>query len=345
MQPIVREMANLISKGDSFALATVISRTGSTPREVGACMLVRPDGSTLGTVGGGLLEAQVEKLAPKVLLSTLPQVMGFEFSGKDAVGSEAICGGLVEVLIEVWDARDALSKEVVNALSAATTHPQKTWLVTVIPAVSSRTTHTVVLQNGSLVGAPLVGLSSEQIIHLLRPELFETEMGLVLVNPLGLQGTVVIFGAGHVAKTLAEFTSTVGFRTVVLDDRQEFASPLRFPHADQLVVLDSFSHAFNNLEIDEDSYIVILTSGHLHDQEVLKDALRTRAGYIGMIGSRRKVRLIFDELRSLDFSEADLQRVHAPIGLAIEAETPEEIGISIVAELIQVRAQLNRAKG
>jgi xanthine dehydrogenase accessory factor len=125
---------------------------------------------------------------------------------------------------------------------------------------------------------------------------------------------------------------------VVLDDRPEFASSERFPRAEQIKVIPSFPQAFEGLEIDRDGYVVIVTRGHLHDKTVLEQALKTDAGYIGMIGSRRKRDLIYRELLTKGFSQAELGRVHAPIGLAIGAETPEEIAVSIVAELIQVRA-------
>jgi xanthine dehydrogenase accessory factor len=130
----------------------------------------------------------------------------------------------------------------------------------------------------------------------------------------------------------------VDFRTVVIDDRAEYANAERFARADRINVVPSFHQAFDGLDIDRDSFLVILTRGHLHDKTVLEQALKTDAGYIGMIGSRRKRDLIYRELLDKGFTSEDLGRVHAPIGLAIDAETPEEIAVSIVAELIQVRA-------
>ena len=151
--------------------------------------------------------------------------------------------------------------------------------------------------------------------------------------------TVLIFGAGHVAKQLAAISKIVGFTTVVLDDRKEFANPERFPGADQILVLDTFEDSLQGLSIDTDSYIVILTRGHRHDQTVLSQALKTNAGYIGMIGSRKKRDTIYRNLLDGDFTTKDIDRVHSPVGLDIQAETPEEIGVSIVAELILERAK------
>jgi xanthine dehydrogenase accessory factor len=131
----------------------------------------------------------------------------------------------------------------------------------------------------------------------------------------------------------------VGFRVWVLDDREAFANPERFPDAHQLKVLDGFERAFEDLEVTADSYVIIFTRGHLHDKIVLTRALATDAGYIGMIGSRRKRNAIYDALRAEGIPQAEIERVHCPIGLAIGAETPEEIAVSIVAEMISHRSK------
>ena len=138
---------------------------------------------------------------------------------------------------------------------------------------------------------------------------------------------------------MAEFTRAVDFWTVVLDDRAEFTNRKHFPSADRLVVLDSFSNALDQISIDKDSYLVVITRGHLDDVTVMPQVLKTNARYIGMIGSRRKCALVFEDLRDQGFSDEAIQRVHAPIGLHISAETPEEIAVSIVAEMIQERAK------
>jgi xanthine dehydrogenase accessory factor len=131
----------------------------------------------------------------------------------------------------------------------------------------------------------------------------------------------------------------VGFRTVVLDDREEFADRGRFPWVDEIHVLESFERAMDGLVINDESYLVLVTRGHAHDRTVLAQALRTTAGYIGMIGSRRKREAIYAALLEAGFTPRDLERVHCPIGLDIGAETPEEIAVSILAELIQMRAR------
>jgi xanthine dehydrogenase accessory factor len=164
-----------------------------------------------------------------------------------------------------------------------------------------------------------------------------------LLSYFAVAGTVYLLGAGHVSACTAEAATRIGFRVVVMDDRAEFANRERFPVADEIRVLPSFDHCFQGVEIDDDAYLVIVTRGHMHDMEVLDQALRTDAGYIGMIGSRKKRNAIYARLMDKGFKEAHLEKVHCPIGLGIEADTPEEIAVSIVGELIYHRATGRKA--
>ena len=340
MNQILFEMADLQSRGEPFVLATVISRNGSAPRSAGARMLIRADGSTSGTVGGGILEARVQRLAAEVMVNHTAVIQGFSFTGKDASTMDSICGGQVEVLVEWLDSKDPALAEVIMGLQEAASHHLKAWLVTCLPARSSSPLHALVHPDGRVTGCLPAGLSTDTVVAIRHPDLVHFGQQQAMIDPVNINGTAYVFGAGHVSRSLAEFTASVGFWTVVLDDRVDYASLERFPTADERVVLEFFADAFSKVEVDRDSFIVIVTRGHLHDRTVLAQALKTRAGYIGMIGSRRKCGLIIDELRKEGFSEEDIRRVHAPIGLPIQAETPEEIGISIVAEMIQVRSQL-----
>jgi xanthine dehydrogenase accessory factor len=180
----------------------------------------------------------------------------------------------------------------------------------------------------------LVRLASKQR----APFIADVDGRQFLVDPPFACGTVFIFGAGHVAYQLAKLTGMVNFRTVVLDDRREFANRQRFPDADEVIVLENFDNAMKSVVIDPDAYIVIVTRGHSHDKTVLSQALTTDACYIGMIGSRAKRDTIYSQLEAEGVDPDDLSNVKSPIGLAIMAESPEEIAVSIIAELIQHRA-------
>ena len=154
-----------------------------------------------------------------------------------------------------------------------------------------------------------------------------------------------IFGGGHVALALDPVLRHVDFETTIIDDREEYANPERFPDAVRTIVCDSFDNCFDEIkdQLDEDSFLIIVTRGHKGDLQVLRQALRVPHAYIGMIGSRRKNALLFEQLLKEGFSQEELDKVCAPIGLDIKSETPEEIGVSIVAEIIKVRAEHNEA--
>lgn len=340
MKPIFDEVKRLSSAAQPFALATVVNHNGSAPRSTGAKMLVRTDGSIVGTVGGGKVEAQVVHLALEMIQKHSATISQYVFNGVDAASMDSICGGQVEVLVEYVNPYDVVMLDLVDALLAAIRQHQKAWLVTVLFPQQGKTDHLLVTADGEIVGALPPMLTPERVTQNKTAALIDLDPYQVMIEPVSVGGTVFIFGAGHVSRSLAEFTQSVGFRTVVLDDRAEYANRERFPQADEIIVLESFENCAQKIEIDAESFIVIVTRGHLADQTVLTQLLRSGAGYIGMIGSQRKCLLIQQELQRLGFSEAEIARLHAPIGLPIRAETPEEIGISIVAEMIQVRAGL-----
>jgi len=160
-----------------------------------------------------------------------------------------------------------------------------------------------------------------------------------IVDPIRKIKTLYCFGAGHVAVPTCHIAALCGFRIVVIDDRADYANSERFPDAQNIQVQSGFVGKMDELDINEDSYIVIVTRGHMFDRDVLEKALKTTAGYIGMISSRRKKETIFNELKNQGVTDIELARVHSPIGLPIGGETPEEIAVSIVAELISERTK------
>jgi len=160
----------------------------------------------------------------------------------------------------------------------------------------------------------------------------------ILLEPVFCEPTVYIFGGGHVSEQITPLAKNVNFKVVVIDDREMFANRERFPEADEVIVSE-FEKCFERLNIDESSYVVIVTRGHLYDGIVLGQALESNARYIGMIGSRKKIGTLYQSLIEKGIAKESLGRVHAPIGIDINSETPEEIAVSIVAELIKVRGE------
>lgn len=254
MSNILQKMNELLSEGERFAVATVIKAEGSTPRAVGAKMIVREDGSIFDTIGGGKVEYLVISEALKVLEEKKPRVIRYVLDAKDAASIGMICGGSMEILIE----------------------------------------------------------------------------------PVEPKPTLFIVGAGHIALPLAKLGQMTGFTVAVLDDRKEFANVERFPTVEKVICGDIES-TLSKTKITSSTYIVIVTRGHQYDLEALKSVINSKAAYIGMIGSKTKVSTAFQELRGMGIPEDRLKQVHAPIGLDIGAETPEEIAVSIIAEIIKVR--------
>ena len=369
MSTLTREIVHRLETGDSFVLATIVSRNGSAPRTAGAQMIISADGSISGTIGGGLLEAETMRIAGEVFTTRYAMVKEFLLTGKDAASTDMICGGRQEILVEYMDADD---KDILAAFKAALQieetrqhgwwiaqlpNPGETiihlprWFISADGTVTARAGASVMI-NVSLqtrpMGTKATDLAESEIVMEVEkailnlgnprePQVISAGDTRFSIDPLAIYGTVYIFGAGHVSQKLASLTGMVGFRTVVLDDRVEFANQTRFPGANEIIVLKDNQKAFEEIDLDPESYIVIVTRGHLHDQVILKQALKTNAVYIGMIGSKRKREEIYRSLEAEGISKASLAAVHSPIGLQIGAESPEEIAVSITAELIQAR--------
>ncbi len=343
MKKLFREMADLLDKGESFVVAVIFDQSGSAPRTSGARMLVRMNGEIRGTIGGGRLEADAIEVARKVLISGQPVILSFKLTGEDVSGMDMMCGGQGQVLLDFIDGSDETSALIYREAAAILERKGKGWLLTKLGSQQNPDIRQCLLkQDGRLIG----GFDGDpQLLSRLIAEpdgIFIHTQALgnqkVLVEPLRNAGTVYILGAGHVSQKVAPLSESVGFRTVVMDDRSEYANRERFPVPSEVILLESFDR-LPELPIDEDSYIVIVTRGHLHDKTVLARALETKAGYIGMIGSRRKRDKIFEALAGEGFSRQDFDRVYCPIGTDIGAETPEELAVSIVGELIKVRAE------
>lgn len=332
-----------LAEGRPFVVATIIHQEGSTPRLPGTKMVIAADGTSRGTVGGGLLEAAVLERAREVLHDGRPQRMRFKLTTAARDSMDMICGGVAEVLIDRIDPEGPSGRCLADWCRVCRKEDRGA-LLTVLEGPSRgavATTHFIVGRDDG-EDAP-----SRTAPAALRQKASGVTEGLALLDVDGLLGVVepvrpahplYIFGAGHVSQPTAQLAAMVGFRVRVFDDRAEFARADRFPEADTVTVIEDLGRALAGLAVNAESFVVIVTRGHLHDQTVLAQALKTEAGYIGMIGSRSKRAAIYHNLRREGVTDADLERVSSPIGLAIGARTPAEIAVSIVAELIQRRS-------
>ena len=253
---IYEQIVELRRQGRRGAVATIVNVRGSIPSFRTAKMLVRDDGSIVGTIGGGCVEADVWQAAREVMESEKARTLKFDLNQDPRYDSGLVCGGTLEVFVE----------------------------------------------------------------------------------PVLPPAILYVFGAGHVALHLCQVATNAGFDVTVADDRSSYATKERFPTAHEVLAVD-FDEATQRLDPNESSYIVIVTRGHRDDMRMLRWAVKTRARYVGMIGSKRKVIEIFKTLRQEGLPAHLFDRVHAPVGLDIGAVTPEEIAVSITAELIAIRRQ------
>ena len=343
MKEITNTAIKLLEAGEGFVQATILESSGSTPRGAGSCMLILNDGSIRGTVGGGALEGGIIIAAPEVMRNKQARVINVVLDGKDENAVDVICGGTASVLVDYIDPGLPGHLEFFMALRSVLNSGMQARIVTVppIPGGSATRCQCLMLPVGPPVGADGFEPSVIRAIES-RSGSYDAFTKLdslyVYLHNVGTDGVAYIFGAGHCGEKLAPVLSSVGFGVVVIDDRTEFANPDRFPIADDIIVPESMDTPFNEIEFSEDSYIVIVTRGHKHDELVLRGALRTPACYIGMIGSRRKREAIYEHMLADGFTQSDIDRVQSPIGLPIDAQTPEEIAISIAAAMIKARA-------
>ena len=347
MRDLFHTICRTLEKDEGFVLASITHHDGSTPRSIATKMVVFTNGEIAGTIGGGLLEADVIKAASQVIKSKVAQVLTFDLNATVLADEPGmICGGQLAVLIE-WVEPNENNIELFHEINGLLAGGMESVCIT---EFSELETGGYSVTRCLLKGDD-VGLSSMSLPDVLKESLLEKagkqrspafmqfEARNFLIEPVSSTGRVYLFGAGHVSQDVADLASKVDFQVVVLDDRAGYANSERFPGADEIRVIDQFEGAFDGLNINENSYIVILTRGHSHDKIVLRQALRTGAGYVGMIGSKKKREAIYNALKNEGTTAEELERVHSPVGLKIGAETPAEIAVSIVAELVAFRSQ------
>ncbi len=369
-EEIWAEAVRTLERDKPFALATVVNVRGSTPREVGAKMIVRDDGQ-FGTIGGGCGEAEVFRKA-RVLLEDggEARLAEVDLTGDFDQQQIGTCGGIMDVFIDLWRPRADL--EIARRLAEAADSNRPAALLTVVDpgsSASERSQGTVPLAKVgertvvdiSRRATPIDGFAglgaaaAQQLGERTAdavPALFEVGADgavrpatriepsgapRVFLDPITGAQRLIIVGAGHIAQPLAQLGSMLGFHVTVIDDRAAFANRERFPTADQIIVRP-FAAAIEALEFDRHCYLLSVTRGHAFDEEVLRTALRRRnSAFIGMIGSRRRVRATLERIAEDGVPVSELDEVHAPLGADLGAETPAEIAVSIIAEIIRER--------
>ena len=344
-------VASLLRDGEPSVLVTVVSRTGSAPRDAGTRALQTRNGFE-GTVGGGLLEARAMEAARGSLASAASARVSVDMTGFSP-NSDMICGGSMEVLCEVLSPSQAdlfaFAAQVLRqggrglwlvelrndgvSLHGETENPVRHLYVEALPDAA--------LAESALPAGVGIGLEGVQPLLDARknkPGLVEHEGHVFYVEPLAAPPVLLLCGGGHVSLEVARLAHACDFVVDVVDDRAEFSNAGRFPMARNCLVLPGYENLVQSCGIGRRHFVAIITRGHSFDREVLAQALTSHAQYVGMIGSKTKREQVYAALRKQGVPDAELAAVCCPIGLTIEAETPQQIAVSIVAELLAARA-------
>ena len=347
MESVFREAVTLAEKGESFVIATVTGTKGSTPQKSGAKLLIRKDGSAVGTLGGGCVEGDIWFAAKEILRNHEgPEYRDYYLNEDIAARDGLVCGGTMYFLIDpVWKPEEFLS--IATGVTKAYDGGETIAMATIVKrggGSSEVGTKITVRANGITEGT----LGSRDLDHVaiktaerLAPygkceQVLTSDGTELFVEAYTSPPSVLLVGGGHISKAVAPIAKTLEFRVLVLDDRSEFSNKERFPEAEQTAIGD-YVTGLQQFQITKNTAIIIATRGHNFDDVALEAAARSEAGYVGLVGSSRKVILIYEQLLKRGVPLQRLRDIRSPIGLDIHARTPEEIAVSIMAEVVQFR--------
>ena len=327
MKALFTSMLQALAQGEGVVLCSILASSGSTPRGAGAKMAVFADGHTEGTVGGGAVELESGKLAMEVLKTKQSLVHGYCLAPNEVADIGMICGGNVTVFFQYFDPQAEADTALLRGILELLNGNQNSWLVYRMDdgCVSAMGTY------DEAHGLRFTDcITPDELRPMLRADAV-TKKGepRYYVEPLTRAGYAYIFGGGHVGAALVPVLASVDFRVVVYDNRPGFATPEHYPQAER-VILGDYLDIGAHLTLTENDYVCIMTPGHQADREVLLQAMRSPATYIGCIGSRHKIASTNAYLMENGIPEAELARIHAPIGLDILGQTPAEIAVSLL---------------
>jgi xanthine dehydrogenase accessory factor len=343
---IYQRLAQMVDDEETVAVATIIDVKGSVPREVGAKMIIHPLGRHVGTVGGGCGEADVIRAAVEVMQTGQPATVHVDLTEDISMQALGVCGGILDVFVEQVGPASLpglpSARERVAALQVSVAAREPVALATVVQGPQAGREAVIWLEReplGSLdLGdlEPRVIADAQNVLAGRQHRLLRYGETAVFVEVQRRAPELLIVGAGHIAVPLAQMAAICDFAVTVLDDRPQYASKARFPGA-RRVLAAPLRETVHDMPLDQDSFIVLVTRGHSHDVECLLEVLDRPVAYIGMIGSQRRVDAVLrllDEEMGIDPLKFD--RIYAPIGIDIGAQTPAEIAICIMAEIINV---------
>ena len=332
MKAIFSALLEQMRAGRDVALCTLIAHAGSVPRGMGSQMLLNADGLVCGTIGGGVGEKEMIAFGLDLLSRGACGMHTYALHGREGQRLGSVCGGDITVYFQYIAAGDALWYALAEGVLERIEMRRGGWLIQRLNGGGS----SLVDRSGELAaGDPVPEMDA-----LCRPVSVCTQAYFAM--PLYVGERAVLFGAGHCAQALAPLLASVGFRVTVYDDRPELACSALFPQAERIICAP-YDCIADHIALDEDDYVVAMTSTHVSDLCIQNQVLRADHAYVGMLGSRPKRAFVHGKLLEYGIEQAMIDRVHTPIGLNIKAVTPAEIAVSIAGEMILVRAQ-NREK-
>ena len=353
MREIYQKVIELIESEEIGAYCTVVETKGSTPQKPGSKLLILPDLRNVGTLGGGCVEAEARRQAIGLMQGGVPRLLDFQLDSDYGWDDGLICGGNMKIFIDLPQTdKESFILTRLQELSEAKIPLVSTTVVKSEIDCIQVGTKMLFAANGEKVGslgdAALETAVQDELMEVLEkdaPGVFRWQVEdsrngegavWVFMDAVQPRPTLLIAGAGHVGQALCHLGKWLGFDVAIVDDRVDFASEERLPEADEIIIGD-IAEELRKYPVDHLTYAVIVTRGHQHDEEALHSVVESNARYVGLIGSRRKIKLIYDDLRDMGIPEERLAKVYAPIGLDINSKTVPEIAVSIAAQLIQVR--------
>ena len=347
MKEVIQEAVDLLKEQQPCVLATVVRTKGSTPQKSGAMLLVREDGSGLGTLGGGCVEGDIWFAARELLRNHGgPEFKDYYLNEDIAARDGLVCGGTMYFYLEPFYGPEdflPIGNEVLEAYEGG--EPVALATLVNVPEGNDNLGRKLLLRSGGSVsgtlGDPALDAQAIEVAQRVADvgaaeSLMTADGSEVFVEGFTTPPTLVMVGGGHVGKATADLAHNLGYRVFVVDDRPEFANRERFPYAEDVVVT-SYKGWSQHLSINVNTFVVVATRGHRFDDLALESALPSRARYIGLLGSRRKTLMIYQRLLQDGTPLERLKEIHAPIGLDIGGLTPEELAVSIMSEIIMVR--------
>ncbi|HJC47364.1 MAG TPA: XdhC family protein [Candidatus Lachnoclostridium pullistercoris] len=336
MKEIFQKIKECLDRGEDAVLVTVAASSGSTPREAGAHMAVTADGLAAGTIGGGAVEYESIKTAEEVLKTRRSRFREFTLTKNQAADIGMICGGTTSVYFQYISPENGPARRMLDRILKALDQDRDCWMILDLTDEAEWKMRLFPEESAEEE-------ISDGVKRCLgrKAGLFREEGRLYYGELLAQAGTVYVFGGGHVAQELVPLLAHLEFRCVVMDDREEFSNASVFPQAAETITGD-MGQIDRYMTVTGRDYVCIMTRGHQFDYLVLRQALKCRPRYIGVMGSRTKIRATKERLREDGFSEEEIESCRMPIGTAICAETPGEIAVSVAGELISVRAAERR---